>query len=494
MKAAIIGSGIGGLSTAVRLAKLGLEVHVFEANPFLGGKINSFWQGDFRFDAGPSVFTEPELVEELLLLSPEKIPFAYERLVESCRYFFNDGTKLNLPVGTEKVTESLSSELGENPRQVRSFLKRMEENYKVLNPVFIEVSLHRLRHWNWKNFWHAIARIPGMGLLKTMNRMNVQSFKNPKTVQIFNRLATYNGSSPYKTPGLLNIISHLEMNEGPALPKGGMVAITESVLKAARMLGVQFHTSSKVVEIIQDRKKLKGIRVENKGELDFDVVVSNMDVHFTYEKLLGNKEFAQRRLNHEKSSSAVVFYWGISRKFDQLGVHNILFSANYEEEFRQLFDTKTMCQDPTIYIHITSKIEKEDAPENGENWFVMVNAPIDVGQDWEKEIEILRKNLVSKINRALHTDIEKFIVNESHTEPRIIEAKYFGKQGSIYGNASNHRNAAFYRHPNFSKTIKGLYFAGVTVHPGGGIPLALNSAKIVERCVKEDFSMELIAK
>jgi phytoene dehydrogenase-like protein len=119
----------------------------------------------------------------------------------------------------------------------------------------------------------------------------------------------------------------------------------------------------------------------------------------------------------------------------------------------------------------------------------MVNAPINVGQNWDELIVQTRSQIIRKISKHLNTSIEEFIVVEEVTDPRKIESTYFGKQGSIYGNSSNSAFSAFYRHPNFSKKIKGLYFSGVTVHPGGGIPLALNSAKIVERCVKEDFNL-----
>lgn len=148
-----------------------------------------------------------------------------------------------------------------------------------------------------------------------------------------------------------------------------------------------------------------------------------------------------------------------------------------------------MYSDPTIYVNITSKIVKKDAPTNSENWFVMVNAPINVGQNWNEIVSTLRKNILEKLSKVLKTDVGSLIEVEEVMDPLKVEALYSGKQGSIYGNASNSRTAAFYRHPNFSKKLKGLYFTGVTVHPGGGIPLALNSAKIVERCVKDDFEL-----
>ena len=165
----------------------------------------------------------------------------------------------------------------------------------------------------------------------------------------------------------------------------------------------------------------------------------------------------------------------------------MFFSDNYEEEFNHLFKTKTISEDPSIYVHITSKKKSEDAPEGKENWFVMINSPINVGQDWEKLVPEVKNILLNKLSKHLKKDITPLIEEEFVMDPVFIENTYFGAQGSIYGNASNNKYAAFYRHPNFSKDLKGLYFVGVTVHPGGGIPLALNSAKIAFQCFQEDF-------
>ncbi len=488
MKAIIIGAGVGGLASGIRLAKNGWDVHIFEANAFPGGKVNSKMIGDFRFDMGPSVFTEPQLIDEILKdCGIDNIPFSYHSLEESCRYFFEDGQYFRLPSGRNASVETLSKALNENKEVVADYLETMEKNYKAVYPVFIAVSLHRFSHWFNKHVWKAIRRIFAYGLSTSMHKMNASRFSNPKTVQIFDRLATYNGSSPYKTPGMLNIISHLEMNEGPAMPKGGMVAISDTLYEVALQIGVTFHFNEKVEEIKVHQNRVEGVRTQLES-YTADVVVSNMDVHFTYEKLLKNVGAPKRNLKQEKSSSAVVFYWGINRSFDELGVHNIFFAKDYKHEFECIFENKVLTDDPTIYVHISSKAEHSDAPEGKENWFVMVNAPINVGQDWDTEIARLRKHIIEKLSQQLKIDIASLIEVEEINEPRKIEAVYAGKQGSIYGNSSNSAFAAFLRHPNFSKSIKGLYFAGVTVHPGGGIPLALNSAKIVERCVEEDFS------
>ena len=159
-------------------------------------------------------------------------------------------------------------------------------------------------------------------------------------------------------------------------------------------------------------------------------------------------------------------------------MHNIFFSQDYQKEFTNLFEHKTLCDDPTVYINITSKEEVGDAPSGCENWFVMVNAPGDYGQDWNKLVAQVRENIINKINRLLGIDIEPLIEVEDVLSPPLIEQRTSSYRGALYGTASNSKFTAFLRHPNFSSRIKQLYCSGGSVHPGGGIPLCLLSAKI----------------
>ena len=168
-----------------------------------------------------------------------------------------------------------------------------------------------------------------------------------------------------------------------------------------------------------------------------------------------------------------------------MDLHNILFSDHYKEEFTEIFKNKSLHADPTIYINITSKEDATDAPENCENWFVMINAPGNVGQDWSELIKEARKNIINKINQVLHTDIEKFILTEYTLDPIQIEMQTKSHQGSLYGTSSNSKFAAFLRHPNFSSQFKNLFFCGGSVHPGGGIPLCLLSAKIAAEQIEK---------
>lgn len=485
-KAIVIGSGVGGLASAIRLACKGYEVKVFEANNFIGGKINSETHNGYRFDMGPSVFTCPEYIKELYELAGEDFSeFPYQRLEHSFNYFYNDGSNFLLNADKEKLVTQLSEQFNENPGNIKDYLAKAEQNYKHITPLFIEKSLHKIGTYMGSDLFKALSRLRHYNLQKTMHEENNVYFRNPKTVQFFNRYATYNGSNPYDAPAMLNMISSLELNEGAYIPKNGMVQITQLLYDLAIKKGVKFYLNEKVKEILHNQKNVTGIVTEIDEKHEAEIVFSNMDVSYTYERLLNNYKAPQKVLNQERSTSAMVFYWGIKKEFPQTHLHNIFFADDYKKEFQHLFKTKTLSDDPTIYINITSKYVPTDAPEGCENWFVMINAPsLEKDHNWLELQEKARSIIVNKINKVLNTDIESFIVTETSMNPEDIKSKYSAKQGSIYGNSSNNKLAAFFRHPNFSKNLKGLYFVGVTVHPGGGIPLALNSAKIAVAAIK----------
>jgi phytoene dehydrogenase-like protein len=213
-----------------------------------------------------------------------------------------------------------------------------------------------------------------------------------------------------------------------------------------------------------------------------------MDVYHTYRKLLPQFKAPEKTLLQERSSSALIFYWGIKKEFNELDLHNIFFAKEYEKEFECLFKTKTLHKDPTVYINITSKYCKEDAPSGCENWFVMINVPANSGQDWDALIKEARISILKKLSRILRTEIESLIETEEILDPRKIEARTSSYQGALYGTSSNNKFAAFLRHPNFSNHFKNLFFCGGSAHPGGGIPLCLQSGRITAEIISKQFA------
>jgi phytoene desaturase len=487
-KVIVIGAGIAGIATAIRLAVKGFEVEVFEASSYPGGKLAEMVQDGFRFDAGPSLFTMPQYVDELFELAGEKpnASFTYQKLALVCRYFYPDGTSLDAFNNEAVFAEEIGRKTTDQPETIKKYLENSKRIYQITNHVFLEKSLHRLKTYlSWQTL-KSILRLPQIDAFRSMHQANHAFFTDKKMVQYADRFATYNGSNPFKAPATLNVIPHLEQHFGAYFPDGGMYQITLSLVALAERLGVGFRYNAPVEKIVIEKRQVKGVLL--KGEMKTaDLVVSNMDVYFTYKKLLADHPelLPKRILKQERSSSALIFYWGIKKAFPQLDLHNIFFSADYQQEFEHIWQQKNTSKDPTVYLNISSKYETKDAPEGCENWFTMINVPSNQGQNWEELIVEARKNIIIKLSKALGEDISKLIVCESILDPRSIESKTSSYQGSLYGTSSNNQFAAFLRHSNKSSKVKNLFFCGGSVHPGGGIPLALLSAKIVSDWVEK---------
>jgi phytoene dehydrogenase-like protein len=215
-KAIIIGAGIGGLAAAVRLRLKGFDVQVFEANAYPGGKLSEVLLGNYRFDAGPSLFTMPELVDELFVLAGKKPEdyFQYQRLDESCRYFFEDGTRIRAFDSREKLLEELHTKTAEPLENIEKALHNSHFLFESLSGLFMFRPIHKLSTWLAKEAFRTYLRIPRLSFFKTMAQTNEKRFLSPKLRQIFNRYATYNGSDPWQAPATLHIIPHLEFNKG----------------------------------------------------------------------------------------------------------------------------------------------------------------------------------------------------------------------------------------------------------------------------------------
>ena len=485
-KAIIIGSGVGGLATALRLKAQGLDVVVFENNSYPGGKLSSFNLGQYRFDAGPSLLTMPHYIDELFELFNDnpKDYFNYKRKDISCKYFWEDKTVLNAYSDKNKFINEINKVLKVDKNIVTKYLLKAKKKYDLTKNIFLEQSLHKIKTYLSSDLIKGIFNLYMFQINKTLDTVNQDELKEPHLVQLFNRFATYNGSSPFKTPGMMTLIQHLEQEHGTFVSEKGMINISKSIFDLAKRNGVKFEFNKLVNEIVVKNNKVVGVKVNN-TLIESDFVVSNMDIVPTYKKLLKKSYQPKKVLNQERSSSALIFYWGIKKTFKNLELHNILFSNNYKKEFDSIFELGNISDDPTVYINITSKDVVSDAPKESENWFVMINSPNDTGQDWSEIIKTVRQNTINKINRTLNIDIESFIEFEKVFSPKTIEKNTQSYLGSLYGSSSNNKMSAFLRHPNFSKHIQNLYFCGGSVHPGGGIPLCLLSAKIVSELIKK---------
>lgn len=485
-QAIIIGSGIGGLAAAIRLARQGITVEVYESAEKAGGKVSQLNFDGFRFDAGPSLLTLPELVHELL---DKDLRFPIRKLEVITKYFYPDGTQVSAYNDVQKLASEIEEKLNVSSSKVTSYLRKAARVYELTSDLFIFGSFHRIKNlMNFKSL-KTLLNFQQLQAFSSLHEFNQHELGEKRLVQLFDRYATYNGSNPYQTPATLSVISHLEHNLGAFIPEEGMFQITESLYHQALRLEVKFHFSQSVLKVETKDGQVSGVMLDS-GFVASDIVVSDIDIHRFYSSLLPDKKRLAKVTKEERSSSALIFYWGMKGIFTELDIHNIFFSSDYPNEFRHLFETKDLYNDPTIYIYISSKYNKTDAPEGCENWFVMINAPADTGQNWDRLIAQSRQHILEKLERMMGKEISKNIVSEQILSPPEIFKQTGSVNGSLYGSSSNNRYSSFNRHANFRGDINGLYFVGGSVHPGGGIPLCLSSANIVAQLVKEQLQKQ----
>lgn len=483
----VIGAGLGALSGALRLAKMGFDVTLFEKNETVGGKLNEKNLSRYRFDTGPSLLTMPFVIDALFefcgFVRRDFLDFV--PIEPICRYFYPDGAVLDASANIEQMKHEIAKLSPRDAEVYENFLAYSERIYKLTAEVFLFSPIHEFAEiLKWRNL-PTLLRLPQIDPLRTVHNGISQFFKDARVAQLFDRYATYNGSNPYRAPATLNVIPYVEYVLGSYYIRGGMYRLAEALRSLAQKLRVKIHTSARVEKILQDGHRVNGLQV-NGEKFAADFVLCGQDVVVAHNELLDGFTKHREKLNRlEPSCSGLVFLWGVKKQHTALAHHNIFFSSDYQKEFAQIFDEKKPPEDPTIYVAITSKSDPAHAPVGSENWFVLLNMPVLTHAiHWPDEIARVREIVLTKF-RQIGLDLANQIEAEFVFSPEDFYKNYLSNRGSIYGIASNSRSTAFKRPANRSRELKGLYFAGGSTHPGGGIPLVLLSGKI---------AAELIAK
>jgi phytoene desaturase len=489
--AVVIGAGVGGLSAAIRLAAQGWSVTVLERLERAGGKLNLLEDNGYRFDTGPSLVTLPWVFEDLFNAAGERMAdhLELQRLEPVCRYFYPDGTgfdaSADLPTMMANL-ERFSLGAGED---FNAFFGHAARAWRGSRKPFLERAISSpLDFVRGGVPW---ADLTALLPLPTLHGLAARFFNDARLQQFVGRYATYTGSSPYRAPGTLSTVLYSEYAFGAWYVKGGLYRIAQSLEAVARKLGVRFEFCASVgkitLEDVVEGKppKVGGVTLEDGRAFAADAVVCNADAATLYEELLPARLDARaKRL--EPSISGFVMLLGVAGESTGLEHHNIFFSSDYRREFAQIFDDLRPADDPTIYACISSKSDATQAPPGCENWFVLVNAPPTGGTDWTQEAP----NYVARILEILAArgyDLRDRIQVQHVMTPTDLETRYKTWRGGIYGTSSNSVSAAFLRPQNRSKTVRGLYLASGSAHPGGGLPLVMLSGKLAAEAALEDM-------
>lgn len=466
----VIGAGIAGLANAALLAHKGYSVTVYEQAATYGGKIGQLTLDGSLFDTGPSVCTDPGVIDAIYKkcnVNPRDY-WTYEKTTETTRYFWPvDAVEYIMPVGKTQIERSLVHEFSEHPKKIRKYFENTEKTYKKTAKYYVNRPLNFITMFSPKVMFR-FAKLTPL-LVQSLHARNKRYFLNKKTIQLFDRFATYSGSNPYKTPAISGFSGITELCDGVYFPDGGMRAISHGLYKLCIDKGVTFIFKQRVVGVTVANGIATQVRTEKESIL-CDAVVYDGDAVRLHE-LIGNPK-THKAVTAERSTSAIVFYWKVRGKYKKLGLHNILFSDDYAHEYDELRRGE-IPEDPTIYINITCKKDSSLSEKGTENWFVMINVPAGT-----KDVAVLRaKEIVqAKIEKFLGGYIT--ILQEDYLSPSKLDAATGAWQGAIYGQSNNSVQSLLRRPRNKVKGISNVYRIGGTAHPGGGIPLAVRSAII----------------
>ncbi|NTW01633.1 MAG: phytoene desaturase [Oscillochloris sp.] len=479
----VVGAGLGGLAAAIRLAATGHTVLLLEKNTQIGGKLGLLEEHGYTFDTGPSLLTMPWVIRDLFVAAGRRMEdyLTLEQVEPTCRYLWPDGTTFQswqrLPQLIQEI-ERLS------PQDVPGFFRFLAHTASIYDAVADAFLLKPFDGISDLITPRLLRDGPKIDSLRSVDAAVRAHLQSPYLRQIFNRYATYNGSSPYLSPATFNLISYIEFAEGGWYVCGGMYELSRALLRLALELGVQVRTNAPVAEVLVESGAACGICLAGGERIAAARVIINADPRYAYQALLPGQERIARRLARlEPSCSGYILFLGVDRVYPQLAHHNIFFGADYPREFQAIFQQGVPAVDPTVYVAATCLSDPQHAPPNHMNLFVLVNAPaLDGRVNWSREAGPYRDLVLSKLERMGLADLRRHLVYEQIWTPVDIQVRYNAAGGAIYGLASNNPFSAFMRPPLRARGLHNLYFVGGGTHPGGGIPLVLLSGRaVVER-------------
>jgi len=486
--AVIIGAGIGGIATAIYLAKKGYYVSVFEKNSSPGGRCGQLIRDGHRFDLGATMLMMPEIYREIF--DSLGIPLFEKNEIKPLdnlyKIYFDNNEIITFTTDKEKM--KLQHEKIE-PGSYEKSRKYVADGYEIF-----QIGINKLIGRNFDNVFQ-FANFRNIGMLIKLKtyisnwRYVKRFFSNPHLRMAYTFQNIYVGQSPFSSPALFSMVPAAELTEGSFFPIGGMFTIVETLLAEAITAGVSFSYNKPVKNIRVSGKKAESIILEDGSEIKADVVVANADLPYVYRKLLPEKG-KSRRLDRKKySCSAICFHWGLDKTYPQMGHHSVFLSDGFREGLDRIFKDKSISDHPSFYIHAPARTDPAAAPSGQDTLsFIVGSGHVDKmkKQDWDKLKKKTHTAVVQRLKQLGLEDIEQHIKFEICYTPESWENACNITRGSVFGSlAHNLMQMGYFRPHNQHSRYKNLFFVGGSTHPGNGIPNVLLSAKLTaERILK----------
>jgi phytoene desaturase len=482
MRIIVIGSGFGGLAAAIRLRAQGHEVTVVEQRDKPGGRAYVYQQDGFTFDGGPTIITAPWLFDDLFALAGKRTA-DYVRIVPIDPFYqirFEDGTVFRYNGDTDAIIEQIRALNPDDVQGYRAFLRQSERVFgagmslidkpftTLMDMVKVLPDLIRLR---------ADRSVAGL-----TNR----HIRDERLRQVFSFHPLLVGGNPFETTSIYTLIHHLEKTWGVWFAMGGTGALVDAFVRLLRDIGGELRLSTQVREITVDERtgKANGVRLASGEVLAADAVVSNSDVAFTYKHLVApkwRKKNTDARIDGlDYSMSLMVIYFGTDKKYEDIAHHEILMGPRYRGLLDEVFGTKTLAQDFSLYLHRPTATDPSLAPPGCDAWYVLSPVPHLGGPtDWHVAAQAYRDRIMQYLEDRYLPGLSKHIVTEHRIDPLHFRDTLSSHLGSAFSVQPTLLQSAWFRPHNRSEDIPNLYFAGAGTHPGAGLPGVISSGKIV---------------
>ncbi len=492
MKAMIIGAGVGGMASAIRLKRLGLEVSVFERREIPGGRLSNFQEKGFRIDRGPTLLLMPSVMREFFSDVGRDIEqyLNLKQLDPVYRLYFNDGSIIEPSAFPERMESNISKVNPDDAKKYAKFIEDYEKYYDIAMKEFI-----------MKNFDSPLDMVNPAGIFsllsggafKDLYSKTGEYFSDIRVRMAFSLQAIYLGERPDIIPSVYGIVPYIEFTEGVWYPEGGMYSIADSLAKICREEEVPIKMGSNAKRIIIEDGSARGVEFEDGTTEMADIVISNADLPYTYMKLIPPEQrphMSDSKLKSLATScSTFMLYLGVDGHYNTEH-HNFILPLEYKELLDDVFKDQVLPDTPGVYVANPSSHDPTLAPKGKSVIYVLVPVPNLSGKvDWKKKKKAFREKILDSLSSIGMDDIRQRIVYERMITPDDWKEEFNLEKGATFGLSPILWQSAAFRPPNRDPKIKNLYFVGASTHPGGGLPIVLMSSKLLEMRIRKDYGV-----
>jgi phytoene desaturase len=492
LRAAVIGSGFGGLAAAIRLQAAGCRTVILEKRDLAGGRAYVYRDGGFTFDAGPTVITAPDCLRELFSLAGKTMEDCVELLPVNpfYRLFWEDGYRFDYSADSRLLEDQIRRK---SPDDLEGYQRFLAYSEKVFHEGY-----EKLGHVPFLNPWSMVTVAPQLIRLqafRSVYSMVSKYIRDPHLRQLFSFHSLLVGGNPFTTTSIYTLIHRLERKWGVFFPKGGTGALVQALVKLFTDLGGEIRLASEVTEITTDRSEATGIVTHEGRNERFDVVISNADVFYTYDVLLKREprvEAMRKKVAAMTySMSLFLIYFGTNRRYSNLQHHNIIFGPRYRELLSDIFKRGRLADDFSLYLHAPTLSDPSLAPPGCESFYVLSPVP-HLGKlpvDWRAEGPRYAERILAYLEKHYMPGLRGSIVTRRLFTPDDFKTELNAHFGSAFSLEPRLLQSAYFRVHNRDRRIRGLYFVGAGTHPGAGIPGVVNSAKATASLILNDMKV-----